>query len=283
MSVVRSARMIHGMKFAGKTVLITGASSGIGEALARSFAAEGADLVLAARREDRLKSLCAEIAASGRRAIAVAVDVTKDGDCERAVAEGVKAFGRVDVAVANAGFGVMGHFDNLAIDDYRRQMETNVFGVLRTAYAALAELKRNGGSLVVVGSVSGHVPTPDVSAYCMSKFAIRGFCESIHAEMAQDGVAVTLVSPGFVESEIRTLDNQGRQAAVKDPIPRWLQLPASTAAHQIVRATHRRCREIVVTGHGKLGVFFYRHFPWLLNIGLWLAVRFGALPSTKAR
>jgi len=270
-------------RFAGKVVLITGASSGIGEAMARAYAAEGADLVLVARREDRLQALSAEVQRLGRRAVAVAADVTRDGDLEKAVAAGVAGLGRVDVAVANAGFGVMGHVDNLAIEDYRRQLETNVFGVLRTLYAALPELKKNRGSFVVVGSVSGHVPTPDTSAYCMSKFAIRGFCESIQPELALHGVAVTLVSPGFVESEIRTLDNRGQHhAGAKDPIPPWLQMPAATAARQIVRATASRRREIVVTMHGKFAVFLYRHFPWLVHLVLGLATRMQGLPARRS-
>lgn len=260
------------MRYASKVALITGASAGIGAALAREFAREGADLVLVARREDRLKSLAAEIEALGRRAVTVSGDVTRDGDLEHAVAAGVAQLGRVDVAVANAGFGVLGRVDDLAIDDYRRQLETNVFGVLRTLYAALPELKRNRGQLVVVGSVSGHLPTPETSAYCMSKFAIRGFCDSIHHELSLDGVGVTLVSPGFVESEIRTLDNSGKPG-VKNPVPSWLQMPAASAARTIVRAAAWRRREVVVTGHGKLVVFLYRHFPWLVHFALGLGTR----------
>ena len=112
--------------FAGKTVFITGASSGIGAALAREFARQGAAVALAARRVDRLETLVSELGAGGRRAIALACDVTKDGDVERAVAEARAALGPIDVAVANAGFGVVGPFERLTLDDHRRQLETNV-------------------------------------------------------------------------------------------------------------------------------------------------------------
>ena len=195
---------------AGKVALITGASAGIGAALARELARDGADLVLAARREDRLRDLAREIETTGRNAIVVGCDVTRDGDLERAVAAAVERYGRLDIAIANAGFGVVGPVEELRLDDFRRQLETNVLGVLRTLYASLPELRKTRGQFVIVGSVAGHVPTPATSAYCMSKFAVRGFAESIHDELAASGVSVTLVSPGFVDSDIRRVDNHGK-------------------------------------------------------------------------
>jgi len=257
----------------GKVALITGASAGIGAALARELARDGADLVLAARREERLRALAREIEAAGRRAVVVGCDVTRDGDLERAVAAAVERFGRLDVAVANAGFGVAGRLDELGLDDFRRQLETNVFGVLRTVYATLPELKKTRGRLAIVGSVSGHLPTPGASAYCTSKFAVRGLAESIHDELAADGVSVTLVSPGFVDSDIRRVDNRGTlHEGARDPIPAWLRVPTDRAARTIVRAIRRRRRAIVVTGHGKALVFLYRHVPGLVEL---LIGRFG--------
>lgn len=264
---------------AGKVALITGASAGIGAALARELAREGADLVLTARREDRLRDLAGEIEGTGRDAIVVGCDVTRDGDLERAVTAAVERYGRLDIAIANAGFGVAGLAETLRIDDYRRQLETNVFGVLRTLYAALPELKKTRGQFVVVGSVSGHVPTPTTSAYCMSKFAVRGFAESIHDELAAHGVAVTLVSPGFVDSDIRRVDNRGTvHEDAPDPIPAWVRMPTDRAARIIVRGMQRRRREVVVTGHGKVLVWLYRHAPWLLQFAF---ARFGA-PKRRA-
>src|SRR5262245_37331501 len=139
-------------RFDGKTVLITGASSGIGAAMAHEFVRQGAAVALAARRTDRLDRVVDDIRAAGGRALAVACDVTKDGDVEHAVAETRTALGPVDVAVANAGFGVVGPFERLTVDDHRRQLETNVFGVLRTAYATLPDLLRQRGCFVIIGS-----------------------------------------------------------------------------------------------------------------------------------
>jgi short-subunit dehydrogenase len=221
-------------------------------------------VVLAARRLDRLDTLAQELERSGRRALAVACDVTTDGDVERAVAAARAAFGRLDVVVANAGFGVVGPVERLTLDDYRRQFETNVFGVLRTVRAALPELKRTAGRLAIVGSVSGHVATPGSSPYAMSKFAVRALAEALGHELARDGVSVTLLSPGFVASELRRVDNRGRlREAAADPVPSWLVVPAARAARQMATAIARRRREAVITGHGRLFVFVHRHAPWL--------------------
>ncbi len=128
-------------RFAGRVVLVTGASSGIGAAVAREFARQGADVVLAARRLPRLEDLAAELRGLGRRAVAVRCDVTEDGSVDQAVARALEALGRLDVVVANAGFVVAGPVERLTLEDYRRQFETNVFGVLRTAQAALPALR----------------------------------------------------------------------------------------------------------------------------------------------
>jgi short-subunit dehydrogenase len=257
----------------GKTVLVTGASAGIGAAVARELAVHGANLVLAARRRDRLDALAAELAARVR-VLVVTADVTRDGELERAVAEAEATFGGLDVAVANAGFAVTGPFDRLGLQDYRRQLETNVFGVLRTAYAALPALRKTRGQLVLMGSVSGHVPMASLSPYTMSKFAVRALAETLHDELAGAGIGVTLLSPGFVVSDIGRVDNQGR-AHEKDAsrVPAWIRVDTALAARQIVAAIETRPREAVITGHGKVLVFLYRHAPWLVRALVKLVAR----------
>ncbi len=250
----------------GKVALVTGASSGIGAALALELARRGAALALVARRADRLERLAGEIRGLGGEALALGADVTRDGDLERAVAATVERFGRLDVAVANAGFGVAARLEKLTLDDYRRQLETNVFGVLRTVYAALPELKKTRGTLAVMGSVAGHVAGAGTSAYCMSKFAVRGLASSLRAELARDGVAVVLLSPGFVDSDIRRTDNAGVvHADAPDPMPKWLRMPADVAARKMARAIAARRREAVITGHGKVAVFLQRLSPGLVS------------------
>jgi len=253
-------------RFAGSVVFITGASSGIGAALSLEFAREGADVVLAARRRDRLESVAAGIGAIGRRAVVAPCDVTREGDLDRAAAAGRAAFGKLDVVVANAGFGVTGVLERLSLDDYRRQLETNVFGVLRTVYATLDDLKKSRGRLVVIGSVSGYIALAGSSPYSVSKFAVRALADSLGHELAEHGVSVTLISPGFVESEIRQVDNRGilrtEKPAPRIPAPMVMATP--TAARKIVGAVARRRREVVITALGKVSVFLHRHAPGLL-------------------
>jgi short-subunit dehydrogenase len=252
---------------AGPVVFITGASSGIGAALAREFARRGFALVLVARRLDRLTELRDELVRTGARALAVKADVTSDGEMAEAFRLARLEFGRIDIVIANAGFGVRGRFDRLAIDDYRRQFETNVFGVLRTVFLGLDDLTRSHGIAVIMGSVMGYVSIPKFSPYAMSKFALRAFAESLRSELAPAGVAVVLIGPGLVESEFRRVDNLGRfHPEYVESAPSWLVLSGEKAARQMVRAILRRRGEVVITAHGKVAVWLQRHFPWLLGL-----------------
>jgi short-subunit dehydrogenase len=253
--------------FRDKSVLITGASSGIGEELAWQLSELGARLTLCARRRELLESLAQRIAASGKpRPLVVAADVTRDEDMARAVSECLRAYSRLDVVVANAGFGVVAAFQKLSLEDYRRQFETNVFGLLRTVFAALPEIKQSGGSIVLMGSVAGWVASPGASPYAMSKFAVRALANAITPELALAGVKVTLISPGFVASNIRRVDNQGQfHESAKEPIAEWLVVPTDQAVRQILRAIARGQREAIITGHGKILVGLERFAPWVLR------------------
>ena len=253
--------------FQGKAVLITGASSGIGEELAWQLGQAGAQLTLAARRRELLEKLGKRIADAGKPPpLVVQCDVTQDGDLQKAVAETVSQWGKLDAAIANAGFGVVGALKKLTVEDYRRQFETNVFGVLRTIYAALAEVEKNKGNIAIIGSVSGWAATPGASPYNMSKFAVRALANAITPELRLAGVKVTLISPGFVASDIRRVDNQGQfHEHAKEPIPAWLIMPTDRAVRQILRAVARGKREAIITGHGKALVFLARFMPWVIR------------------
>ena len=254
--------------FRDKSVLITGSSSGIGEELALQLAAAGARLTLAARRKELLDGLAQKIAASGKSApVIIPSDVTRDGDMERVVAEGIRAYGKLDVVIANAGFGVVGALKKLSVEDYRRQFETNVFGVLRTLYAALPELEKSRGNVAIVGSVSGWAASPGASPYSMSKFAVRSLANAITPEFALSGVKVTLISPGFVASNIRRIDNHDVfHEGAKEPIPKWLIMPTDKACRQMLRAIARGQREAIITGHGKILVALERFTPWMIRM-----------------
>ena len=259
--------------FRDKAVLITGASSGIGEELAVQLGRAGAKLTLAARRAELLEALVQKIAAEAparskeaEKPLAVACDVTRDGDLERAVAESVRRWGKLDVAIANAGFGVVGALRKLSLEDYRRQFETNVFGVLRTIYAALPEIEKSRGNIAIMGSISGWGAAPGTSPYAMSKFALRALANAITPELERCGVQVTLISPGFVDSNIRRVDNRGNfHPRAKESIPAWLVMRTDKAARQMLRAIARGRREVIITRHGKLLVALERFAPWIVR------------------
>jgi short-subunit dehydrogenase len=255
-------------------VLVTGASSGIGSALAREFARLGWRVALVARRLEKLEELVAEIRAAGGQASAHRGDVTRDGEIAAIVAELMRAGNVPSVVVANAGFGVVGSAARLTLEDYRRQFETNVFGVIRTLHESLEALKATRGRFVVMGSVAGHLSGAGSSAYTMSKFAVRALAESLHGDLRSSGVSCTLISPGFVDSDIRRVDNRGGlHAQAHDPIPEWLRVRANTAARVMVRGILRGKHEVIVSFHGRILVFFARHFPSLTR---WVLLRSGA-------
>lgn len=260
------------MSLSDKVVLVTGASSGIGEALARQAAARGAWVVLTARREDRVKRIASELESQGRRALGLRCDVTSDEDLKAVVERTISEFGGLDVLLANAGFGVQGRIDQLTIDDYRRQFETNVYGVIRSIQCALPELKRRRGAIGVVGSANGYLSLPGWSAYCMSKHAVQSLCACIRHELAPEGVSVTHLAPGFVESEFRKVDNHGRlQEDVKDVVPSWLAMSSQEAAERMLKAVLERREEAVITLHAKVVVGLERHAPRLVSAALGVA------------
>jgi short-subunit dehydrogenase len=259
------------MNYEDKVVFVTGASAGIGEAVAREAAWQGAKVVLAARRKERIEAIAAEL---GRdKALAIVCDVTKDGDLEAAV-ERAHALGPIDALIANAGFGIGGKFTKLTLDDYRRQFETNVFGVIRSVYAALPDLRQTRGAIGIVGSTNGYLSLPGWSAYCMSKHAVRSLSECLRLELARDGVSVTHLAPGFIESEFRRIDNRGSlDSAAGDPVPRWLVMPARAAAKKILAAVAARSPERVITGHAKFAVGATRYAPRLVSRAVGLSGR----------
>jgi short-subunit dehydrogenase len=253
-------------RFTGTVTFITGASSGIGAALALEVARQGGDVVLMARRQERLQKLSSEIEAMGRQALALSCDVTRDGDLERAADITRRHFGRIDYVIPNAGFGVAGRFEKLTVEDFRRQFETNVIGVLKTVYTTREDLIASRGCLVLMGSVNGYFATPRLSAYAMSKFAVHGLAESLWYEFRPHRVGVVLIVPGFIQTEIRQVDKWGvYHPEMRDRVPPWLMMPAEKAARQIANAIYKRRRIKVITGHACIAVFLQRHCPRFLS------------------
>ncbi len=194
--------MVDTEPLAGDTAVITGASSGIGEQTAHALASEGATVVLAARREQRLTELANDIEANhGTTAVAVPTDVTDEDAVDALVEETVDSFGGLDVLVNNAGTARGSDVTELSTGEYRTMMETNVDGVFFATRAALPHLIESEGHLVFVGSFAGQYPRPFNPVYAASKWAVRGFALSVEASAGPEGVAVTIVNPSEVRTE----------------------------------------------------------------------------------
>lgn len=252
--------------FHGQVAWITGATAGLGRAMARELARRGADVAVSGRREDRLHEVVREVEREGRRGLAVACDVRREEDVAAAVRTVVETFGRLDVAVANAGFSVMGRVEELTLEDWRRQFETNFFGAIATVRHSLPELRKTKGRLGLVSSVSGLLASPKAGAYSASKFALRAVGLTLTQELHGSGVSCTLLNPGFVDTEIAQVDNLGHHDGSRpDKRPAKLMWTADDAARVMVRALSRRDREYTFTAHGKLGAFLGQHFPGLMS------------------
>lgn len=188
---------------AGKTVVITGASSGIGQAVAVRLAASGAAVVLGARRRDRLDQLVAEIEAQGGTASAMVADVTRREDMAALVAHAVDRFGKIDVLINNAGVMPISRLDVLDIDGWDRTIDTNIKGVLYAIAAALPLMKaQRSGHIISLSSVAGHRVNAGAAVYAATKHAVRVISESLRQEVTRDGIRVTIISPGATETEL---------------------------------------------------------------------------------
>jgi NAD(P)-dependent dehydrogenase (short-subunit alcohol dehydrogenase family) len=250
--------------FNDRVVWITGASAGLGREMARVFAADGAWVAVSARREERLGEVVESL---GGRGLAVRCDVADEDQVAAAVAAVVERFGRLDVAVANAGFVVSGKVEDLSAADWRRQLDVNVVGLAVTARHALPHLRASRGRLALVGSVAGEVPAPGSAAYAASKAAVRSLGWSLSVELHGSGVSCTTLLPGFVESEIGKVDREGvYREDWTDRRPTRLLWPTDRAARVMVRAIARRKREYVFTGHGRVAAFVSRHAPGLVHL-----------------
>ena len=194
--------MVDANPLEGEAAVVTGASSGIGAASARALARDGADVVVAARREERLAELVAEIEEEyGVRAEAVPTDVTDESQVAALVEAAVDAFGGLDIAVANAGVGLGGAVEGLSTDDYRTMMDVNCDGAFFTAREAVPHLKESSGNLVFVASFAGQYPRPGNPIYAATKWWTIGFARSLEASVGDEGVAVTTVNPTEVRTE----------------------------------------------------------------------------------
>ena len=213
----------------GKVVAITGASSGIGDAVARSLAAAGAKVVLGARRLDRLEAIVAGIRKGGGEVKLQATDVSKREDLTCLVKKAQERFGRLDVLIGNAGLMPLSPLDDLRVDEWDRMIDVNIKGVLYGIAAALPVFRaQGGGHFINVSSVAGHRVSPTTAVYSATKYAVRAISEGLRQE-AGDKIRVTIISPGAVESELaETISNADVKKRIVDY--RKMAIPAEAIA-----------------------------------------------------
>ena len=190
-------------KLTGKTALVTGASSGIGEATALALAAEGAAVAVSGRRTDRLDALARRITESGGTAKAITADVSAEDQAREMVAEANAALGRLDILVNNAGVMLLGPIAHADTEDWRRMIETNVLGLMYATHAALPLMRAQGsGHVVNVSSVAGRTARAGAGVYNASKWGVGAFSESLRQEVFKDKIRVTIIEPGAVATEL---------------------------------------------------------------------------------
>ncbi|MCL2914677.1 SDR family oxidoreductase [Shewanella corallii] len=250
-----------------KVVVITGASEGIGRALAKAMAPLGCHLVLCARNSERLDSLMNEIKHSGGQATAFVMDVTDRLGCADLVTLCEVELGSLDILIHNAGMTMWSRFDQLSdLGVMEKLVRVNYLAPMQLTKLALPALKRVKGQIVVVSSLAGLTGVPERSGYCASKHAVSGFFDSLRIELAQDGVAVTQIYPDFVKSEIhkRALDAKGEPLGTS-PMQVDKLMTAEQCAALMVPAIVSRRRELLTSGRGKLGKWLRIFWPGMLD------------------
>ncbi|HEY8052505.1 MAG: SDR family oxidoreductase [Steroidobacterales bacterium] len=241
--------------FANRTVLITGASEGIGRALALQLAAQGARLALNARSAARLEETVRDCAAQGAQVLAIPGDVAQRQDCQRLIEATLARFGDLDVVVNNAGITMWSRFD--AVQDFsvfERLLAVNYLGAMYVTAAALPHLKRSRGLIVAVASVAGLTGVPERTGYAASKHAMVGFFESLRIELLGSGVDVSIIAPDFVVSQIhrRAVGPDGKPLG-QTPMQEARIMTAEECARLTVRAMQRRQRLAILSPRGRLG------------------------------
>jgi NAD(P)-dependent dehydrogenase (short-subunit alcohol dehydrogenase family) len=275
------------MMFRGKTIIITGASSGIGQALAIALADQGANLVLAARNLAALDAVVAQIVpaqielppAKRGKAIAVPTDVTQPQDCQRLIETAIQTFGQIDILVNNAGLSMLSYFDDITdLSIFAQTMQVNYFGAVYCTHAALPHLKASQGLLVAISSLCGKTGVPMRSGYVASKHALQGFFDTLRIELQGTGVDVTVVSPGFVATDIRlrALGGDGQPLGNSPRDERHGNMSVEACVDQIMIAIAQRQRDRVMTLKGNV-------MPWVKLIAPGFVDRIAAITAKPSK
>ena len=255
------------MRLQDRTVIVTGASSGIGRATAIAFAHAGANLVLASRNEAALNDVAAEIAPFVRRVSVIPTDVTRQAAVEAMVEQAASELGTIDILVNNAGVGLNALLAEGSMTNIRRLFEVNVFGALHCIQAVVPYMKRQGrGQIINVSSVAGKIATPRNGAYAATKFALTAISDALRLEIADYGITVTTVYPGITDTAFG--ENVLREVDVP-PVPGIVRgVSARRVASAIVRAARWQKREVYITVTDRMAVGLKNVSPWVVDWGM---------------
>ncbi len=255
------------MDIKDKVVIVTGASSGIGEATARQFGREGAKVVLAARRVERLESLAQEIDAmnTGAETFVVQADLSKLEDIKSLVQETMQKFGRIDILVNNAGFGRLDWLEKLdPIKDIQAQFDVNVLGLIQTTRQVLpVMMNQRSGHIINMGSMAGLVATPTYTVYAATKHAVHGFSEALRREVKPWGIDVSMIYPGGVKTEFQSHAGINRKTGATTP--KSLLLSAEDVGRAVVQLALRPRPMWIIPWAWSVSVWMNRNFNWLVD------------------
>jgi len=254
-------------QYKGKTVIITGASSGIGKALAYRFAQAGANLVLAARQYVLLCEIAQDIEKIYHvKAIAVATDVASEEHCKHLVSEAVRIYGRIDILINNAGISMRALFQDVNLSVLKEVMDVNFWGTVYCTKYALPELLKSKGSIIGVSSIAGYKGLPGRSGYSASKFAMQGFLESVRIENINKGLHVMIACPGFTSSNIRnSARSKDGTLQGESPLDENKIMSAEEVADLILVALKRKKHQLILTFQGKAIVWTGKIFSRILD------------------
>lgn len=260
--------------FRDKVVIVTGASTGIGRAIAKEFARNGSKVVLAARSLDKLNSLEKEIRDEGFEATSCVTDVTSEEECRRLTETAVRKYGTIHILINNAGISMRALFEDVDISVLKRLMDVNFWGTVYCTKYALPYIVSNRGSIVGVSSVAGFHGLPGRTGYSASKFAMHGFLETIRIEYLKERLHVMIIAPGFTTSEIRrnALKADGTQQG-NSPREEGKLMSPEHVARWVLRGIRKRKRNKIMTWIGRLTALFQRIIPAFVDYAYYLEMK----------
>lgn len=249
-----------------KVVIITGATSGIGKALAFEFGRKGSSVVITGRRAEELGKVEQDLRKLGVSVLAIPGDVSKDEDTLQIIEKTIHHFKKIDILINNAGISMRALFEDVQLEVFKKVMDINFFGTVQCTKHALPHILESKGSIVGISSINGKRATPARTAYSASKYAMEGFLEALRMEVMKRGVHVLSVCPGFTTSNIRnvalTADGHAQGESPRDESK---MMSAEETAEHIYKAIVKRKRDLVLTPQGKLAVWLTKLFPVLMD------------------